>query len=65
MSKKLVIMKVRPEFRNAFKLSAMKNGFSTLSEYSEYVANQTAKDDNDFAKLLCNKDKEKTWKRYF
>lgn len=65
MKKKLEVMKVRPEFKHAFKLAALKNGFGQISDFSEYLAHRLEEDDADFAKALSNKEKEKTWKRYF
>lgn len=65
MKKELEIMKVRPEFKKCFKMSAYKNGFDKLSDYSSYVAEQMSKTDSDLATVLSNKTKEKSWKRYF
>jgi len=60
----LDIMKVRPEFKKCFKLSAMKQGFPTIASYSEYLAQQIAQGDQDFAQIM-NAVRKKRGERFF
>lgn len=64
--KKLEVMKVRPEFKQMMKVSAMKAGCKTIAEYTSLVAKKASQVDSDIEQAINNKENQvKGWRRYF